>query len=227
MSVCRPLRVDACRLQERAEREGLMRLALLRNRVNDAARACALIELHALYLRQLTSENRITRKRARKRFPPLSPAGRGRVLDLRLEDLFKGIGLRIVRSPDPVDAARRLFQPENRRGPKIKNAARDLAVAVDVEKARITAEEARIEAKRAGIEAKEARIGGGKVRTRREKARTEGASLEDVIAAVARSRRRSEDRIRQVYRAQALIHGRPALRLLARSGKAKLEDVRI
>lgn len=169
-----------------------MRLALLRDGVDDAGRARALGELRALWLRQQSDAARIDRERACKVPPPLSPEERARAVDPGLDDLFKGLGQRIMQADDPVEAVAKLFQPADLRGPKVKHAERDLALAVEVEKLRIG-----------------------------------GAALESAIAAVAESRGLSEDRIRQIYRAQVRVLSRAAIRLLARSGGAKLADVRI
>ena len=192
MSAGRFPQSEARRLKEQFEREKLMHLALLQDGVDDAGRARALGELRALWLQQRSGAARIDRERACKGLPPLSPEERARAVDPGLDDLFKGLGQRIMQADDPVEAVKKLFQPADPRGPKVKHAQRDLALAVEVEKLRIG-----------------------------------GVSLESAIAEVAESRRLSEGRIRQIYRAKVLMDGRAAIRLLARSGVDKLEDIRI
>ena len=191
MSADRPAQSEARRLQKQFEREKLMGLALSRDGVDDVGRARALGELRASWLRQ-RSEARINRERACEGLPPLSPKERARAVDQGLDDLFNGLGQRLMQADDPVEAAKKLFQPRHPRGRKVKHAERDLALAVEVAKLRIGE-----------------------------------ASLEGAIAAVAASGPLSEDRIRQIYLAQEHRHGRAAICLLARSGAAKLEDVRI
>jgi len=106
---------DARCLQEQFKREELMRLALLPDGVDDAGRARALGFLRALWRRRRAA----------------------RVVDPGLDNLFKGLGQRIMQADDPAEAANKLFQPADPRGPKVKHAKRDLAVAVEVEKLRI------------------------------------------------------------------------------------------
>jgi hypothetical protein len=180
------------RMREQFEREELMHFALLRDGVDDVGRARALRALQALWLRHRSEAARVDRERACKGLPPRSPEERARAVDQGLDDLFKGLGQRIMQADDPAEAAKKLFQPAHPRGRKVKHDGRDLALAVQVEKLRL-----------------------GRV------------SLENAIDTVAGSRRPREDRIRQIYRAQVRKHGLAAIRLLARSGAAKLEDVRI
>jgi hypothetical protein len=187
-----PPHAEARRLQQHFEFDELMRLARLSDRVDDAERARALRELRPLWLRQRLEAVRIERERACKGLPALSREEHARAVDPALDDLFKGLGQRIMQADDPVEAVKKLFQPAGPRGPKVKHDERDSALAVEVEKLRIG-----------------------------------GASLESATGAIAESRRLSEDRIRQIYRAQVRIQGRAAIRLLARSGATKLEDVRI
>jgi len=102
-------------LQEQFEREELMRLALLTDGVDDVGRARALETLRALWCRHRAA----------------------RAVDPGLDDLFKGLGQRIMQADDIAEAAKKLFQPAGPRGAKVKHAERDLALAVEVEKLRI------------------------------------------------------------------------------------------
>lgn len=128
-----PAKSDARHLFQSLKREELFLLARLPDGKDDERRARAIRSLHRLYLRQKKAE-----ARARIGPPPTSPAGRSAVVDLQLADLFKGLGQRIVQSNDPAEKARKLFHPPRRRGPKVKNSERDLSIAIEVQKLRIS-----------------------------------------------------------------------------------------
>jgi hypothetical protein len=122
--------------RQRFRREELFRLARLPNGEDDKGRADAIRVLHRLYLRQKKAEARALGIRVRIGLPPVSPGGRSAMVNSQLEDLFKGLGQRITQSKDPIKATRRLFQPKGRRGPRVKNAGRDLSIALEVQKLR-------------------------------------------------------------------------------------------
>jgi hypothetical protein len=125
--------------RQRFKREELFRLARLHNGEDDERRARALRTLHRLYLRQRKAEARAFETHVKLGRAPVSPAGAGAMVGQDLEDLFKGLGQRVVQSKNPAEAARKLFHPPQRRGPKVKNAERDLVIAVEVQKLRFRA----------------------------------------------------------------------------------------
>ena len=113
---------DARRLRQQFRRGELFRLALLRNGEDDRGRAHAISRLYRLYRWQLRAQGQ----------SPLSPRERLTIVDWQLEDLIKGLEVRIHRSEDPVLERKRLFQPKGHRGPKAKNEDRDFQIAVSV-----------------------------------------------------------------------------------------------
>lgn len=141
---------DARRLIQRLRREELLRDALLRDGEDDEGRGRAVRTLHKLYTRQLVRWRLVVDAASLAAVadeegllpswsPPIRPSSRearAAIIDRRLEDLFKGLGQRIIQSKNPVEAARKLFHPPQRRGPKVKNAERDLVIAVEVQKLR-------------------------------------------------------------------------------------------
>jgi hypothetical protein len=126
---------DGRRLLQRRRREELFRLARLSNGEDDEGRGRAIRTLHRLYLRRKKAEARAHETHATLD-PPVSPGLGGRDVDRGLEDLFKGLGQRIIQSEDPAETAQKLFHPPGRRGPKVRYAKRDLVIAVEVQKLR-------------------------------------------------------------------------------------------
>jgi hypothetical protein len=180
-----PAKSDERRLFRRLNREELFRLARLRDGEDDEARAHAIHTLHRLYRLYLR------RKKAEAR-TPVSPR-QAATVDWPLEDLFKGLGQRIINSNDPAEKARKLFHPPQRRGPKIKNSERDLIIAIEVQKLRIS-----------------------------------GKTREGAIFAVAERTRLDSEAVRRIVKDQDAAHGgAAAIRLLARSGKTKVGEVKI
>jgi hypothetical protein len=141
---------DGRRLMQRSRREELFRLALLRDAEDDERRGRAVRTLHRLHTRQLMRWRLVVDAASLAAFaneegllpswsPPIRPSSRearAAIIDRRLEDLFKGLGQRIIQSKNPAEAARKLFHPPQRRGPKVKYAERDLVIAVEVQKLR-------------------------------------------------------------------------------------------
>jgi hypothetical protein len=97
-------------LHQRLRREELFRSALLPEGEDDNARAYAIQALH----------NEL----------------RAGIADCRLEDLFKGLGVRASRSKDPAKTMETLLKPKGRRGRKTKNDERDFQIAVAVFRSR-------------------------------------------------------------------------------------------
>lgn len=100
----------------RAERWRLLfELAQLQDGVADEARAKAICILYRLGLRQR----------------------RAGAVNSRLADLFEGLKVRLDSKPDPLAAKHALMAPNQRRGPKLKNAERDFDMAVSIERHRL------------------------------------------------------------------------------------------
>jgi hypothetical protein len=140
---------------QRFWRDERFRLAQLPDGEDDEGRARAIRKLHRLYRLQLVRWEQVIKAialaiRADEKgllpywaSPPLRPPSRearAAIVDHRLDDLFNGLGERICRSNDPVAAAKKLFRPMRRRGPKVKNAERDLSIALEVQKLRLSGE---------------------------------------------------------------------------------------
>jgi len=136
----------ALRPRQQIRREELFRRARFPDGENDGQRASAVHTLHRLYLRQCAMWRTIVdaatlaieadeKGLLPPTSPPINPPLYGEpaaIIDRRLEDLFNGLGVRICRSKDPVEAAKKLFQPEKRRGPKIRNDQRDFDMAATI-----------------------------------------------------------------------------------------------
>jgi hypothetical protein len=200
-----PAKSDAHRLFQRRKRDSLFRLAYLRNGEDDGGRAHAIRTLHRLYRRQLARWRLVVEASSLVAFAdeqgllplwsspirPSSREARAAIIDRQLEDLFDGIGLRVVRSKDPVAAAKQLFEPKRKPGSRIKYDDRDFDIAVTIERKLWVWVWVWVWRKR---------------RLRLRLDREKGKTLEEAIAEVASVEELEESRVRKIYYAQRKKH---------------------